>query len=478
LILIMAAQTSRPWKILLVSEDRGLLRGLFRFLTVFGYEVDEAADAQQALAAWEAKRPDFLIIDGPQAFQRSLQRCMSTHVMGETIKVYTFLLTGPEHEVDPAASLAAGVDDFLAKPLDYGELLARLQAGARSVEFERRLRSQAATHPLTGCLTRSALVRRIGAAAADPQNAERWCACVVLDLDFFRRVNYHHGHQAGDELLKSIAQKIRSYCGDGAPLACFGADRFGVFLAGKNESEAAAWAEQLRRELADAEFTWQDAVMRITASFGVSAAKGRSLKAEDFVQTAADALRQAKASGRDCVARYREFDEESKAWNELAAPGRLFERTCARNVMIPCSAAISPKESLPVAVAMFKKTQLAALPVVDAAGKLKGLLLDETVFEDLSEDRVSNGTVGEVMLADPPRFEECDRFESLLDFFTRQSRALAVVTHQGRPTGLVTRQSLATLTSWHTVDSFAPDECGLEGLELLVVPEFSPAGDS
>jgi diguanylate cyclase (GGDEF)-like protein len=473
----MAAQSSRPWKVLLVSEDRSLLRGLFRFLDVFGYEVVEAADAQQALAAWEAKRPDFLIIDGPQSMERSLQRCMSTQVMGETIKVYTFLLTSPDHAVDPAASLAAGVDDFLSKPLDYGELLARLQAGARSIEFEQRLRSQTATHPLTGCLTRSALVRRIRAAAADPQNADRWCSCVVLDLDFFCRVNYLYGHQAGDELLRSVAARIKSHCGANEPLACFGADRFGVFLAGQSESDALAWAERMRHELSDAEFTWQDAVLRITASFGVSAAKGRSLKAEDFVDTAADALRQAKASGRDCVARYREFDTELKAWNDLAAPGRLFERTAARNVMIPCSAALSAKDPLPVAVAMFKKTQLAALPVVDAAGKLNGLLLDETVFDELSEERVRNGLVDEAMLADPPAFEESDRFATLLDFFTRQSRAVAVVTHQGRPTGLVTRQSLATLTSSHTAGSFAPEERDLEGVELLVVPEFSPAGE-
>ncbi len=64
----MKAKTSRPWKILLASEDRGLLRSLSRFLRVFGYEVDETADAQQAVAAWEARRPDFLVIDGSLAF--------------------------------------------------------------------------------------------------------------------------------------------------------------------------------------------------------------------------------------------------------------------------------------------------------------------------------------------------------------------------------------------------------------------------
>jgi predicted transcriptional regulator len=114
---------------------------------------------------------------------------------------------------------------------------------------------------------------------------------------------------------------------------------------------------------------------------------------------------------------------------------------------------------------------------VDAAGKLSGLLLDETVFDELSEDRVRNGTVREAMLADPPRFDESDKFSALLDFFTKQTRSVAIVTHHGRPTGLVTRQSLATLTSSHTASSFAPEEHDLEGLELLVVPEFAPAGE-
>jgi diguanylate cyclase (GGDEF)-like protein len=473
----MGATSSRPWKILLVSEDRSLLRQLSRFFDVFGYEVDEAADAQQAVAAWEAKRPDFLVIDGPQTFQRSLQQCMSTCVMGETIKVYTLLLTEAGSACDAEASLAAGVDDFLAKPFDYGELLARLQAGARSIEFERRWRSLGSTHPLTGCLTRSALVRRIRATAAEPQNADRWCACVLLDLDFFCRVNHLYGHAAGDELLRLVAEKIKRRCREGESLACFGADRFGVFLAGVTENEAAEWAESLRRELAEAEFTWEDAVLRITASFGVSAAKGRSLRAEDYVETAAEALRHAKASGRDCVVRYREFDDESRAWTDLAAPGRLFERTVARNVMLPCPVTLSAKDPLLTAVAIFRRTQLAALPVVDSTGKLTGLLLEETVFDELSDDRVRTDAVGEAMISEPPRFEEKERFATLLDCLTRQAHTVAVITHQGRPTGIVTRQSLATLTCSLTADSFAPEESNLEGSELLVVPELCPAGE-
>lgn len=475
----MATKTSRPWKVLLASEDRGLLRGLSRFLSVFGYEVDESANAQQALAAWEAKRPDFLIIDGDRAFQRSLQKCMSTCIMGETAKVYTFLLTDGQGEGgDAAAALAAGVDDFLRKPFDYGELLARLQTGARCIEFERRLRRQAAAHPLTGCLTRSALTRRIRAALNEPKAGDRSYACVVLDLDFFCRVNHLYGFAAGDELLRSVAERLQRRCSADEALACFGADRFGVFLSDASESDAAAWAEQARRELAEAEFAWESSVVRITASFGVASARGKSLRAEDFLEMASEALRYAKSSGRDCVARYREFDDESRAWTDLAAPGRLFERTEARDLMLSCPVTLLPRDSLATAIAAFRKTQLCVLPVVDAGGKVKGLLLDETVFDETGESRQRAGTVGDAMIANPPTFEEKDRFVTLLEFFTRHADSAVVITENGRPTGLVTRQSLASLTTPLTTESFAPEETELDGAELLVVPELCPAAGS
>ncbi|MBW3599441.1 MAG: diguanylate cyclase [Planctomycetes bacterium] len=473
----MSDKSLHPWKILLASEDRGLLRALSRFLRVFGCEVDEAADAQQALAAWEAKRPDFLIIDGDQAFQRSLQRCMSTCVMGETAKVYTFLLV-EQGKCDAAAALAAGVDDFLRKPFDYGELLARLQTGARSLEFERRLRRQAGAHPLTGCLTRSALLRRMRVELAQAASADRSYACVMLDLDFFCRVKHLYGFGAGDTLLRVVGETIRRRCTEGETLACFGADRFGVFLHDFSESDAADWAEQIRAELAEAEFAWESAVVRVTASFGVAAARGKSIRAEDFIEMASEALRYAKSSGRNCVARYREFDDESRAWTDLAAPGRLFERTLARDVMLPCAVVLSPKDPLSAAERAFGRTRLGALPVVDASGKVKGLLLEETVFDELSDSRRRTATVGEVMLADPPQFPEQEKFASLLDFFTRQSHAAAIITDNGRPTGIIMPQNLATLTTPLHSASFAPDDPDLTGSELLVVPELCPAGDS
>jgi two-component system, cell cycle response regulator len=473
----MTEKNSRPWKILLASEDRTLLRSLSRFLRVFGYDVDEASDAQQALAGWEARRPDFLIIDGDQAFQRSLQQCMSTCIMGETSKVYTFLLAEEKGDCDAAAALAAGVDDFLRKPFDYGEMLARLQTGARSIEFERRLRGQSATHPLTGCLTRSALLRRMRAALEDAKSADRSYACVLLDLDFFCRVNMLYGFAAGDALLRSVGETITRRCTKGETLACFGADRFGVFLHDMNEGDGAEWAEQVRAELAEAEFAWEHSVVRITASFGVASARGKSLRAEDFLDMAGEALRFAKSAGRNCVARYREFDDESRSWTDPAAPGRVFERTAARDVMLPCPVALSPKDPVSVAAAAFRKTQLGALPVVDASGKVKGLLTEETVFDDLSETRRRAATVGEVMIADPPQFPEQVRFAALLELFTKQPHVAAVITDSGRPTGLVTPQSLAMLTAPLTSESFAPEDPDLAGSGLLVIPELCPTGD-
>jgi len=118
----------RPFSALLVSSDRPLLRQLTRFLELFGYEVRQAVDADQALAAAEAAGADFLLVDGAMSPKPGLafSRAIRSHApAGYT---YALMLIDSLETSTLTEALEAGFDDFLARPVVFGELLARLRA--------------------------------------------------------------------------------------------------------------------------------------------------------------------------------------------------------------------------------------------------------------------------------------------------------------------------------------------------------------
>src|SRR5207248_7717788 len=115
-LLFEATVNCRPFTILLVSPDRLSLRRLSKFLNVFGYDVRQATDEAQALAAAESARPDFSILDGSSGQPTDLQLCRAIRRICPQGYTYTLLLAERPEVGDVTAALEAGFDDFLAAP--------------------------------------------------------------------------------------------------------------------------------------------------------------------------------------------------------------------------------------------------------------------------------------------------------------------------------------------------------------------------
>src|SRR5439155_22421201 len=118
----------------------------------------------------------------------------------------TFIVTARSDKSDLVEGLRAGADDFLVKPLTPEELLARMQAGARVLGLEQRLSETARIDPLTGVLGRRAFHEQAERELGRARRHRLPLACVMIDIDFFKKINDTYGHPAGDEVLKEIAQ--------------------------------------------------------------------------------------------------------------------------------------------------------------------------------------------------------------------------------------------------------------------------------
>jgi len=455
--------------VLIVSEDRKVLRHLSQFFHVFGYSVHQAATVQQAWSATEPATPDFLIVDADLPGQDALEICRRLGNRDAREYIFKFLMHQPSEALDLTEALQAGVDDFLTKPVIHGELLFRLRAGARSLENERRFRQQFSRDPVTGCAGRGEVHRQWAVSTAARGNTRQMCGIVVVDVDFFDRANNLYGWAVGDRVLGEVARRIDAHLEANMQLARWDGDRFCVVASGKTLDQAVHWAEAIRQSVCATPVETGGAELQVTASFGVAAALAEGPTAfDDTLQEALAALHAAKRSGRNCVVQRGEFDDEAREWKELAAPGRLFQNTLARDVMTPCTVMVHPDDPADYGRSLLEHTRLAAIPVVDRAGKFLGVITPRV------DEALNAETIEQLMLDDIPTFDEETDFAALMEFCSQQAAWTLIILKNGRPTGSVSPTQLAALTEPLTIDAFAPSCPHGSTSSYLIVPDDVP----
>ncbi len=459
---------ARPFRILVVADDRKVLRRLSRFLSVFGFTVEPVADSRQACTVCRADPPDFLIVDGDSV---PLKHCRQLLSHSQDVYTYTFLMAGEVDTDSLTEALVAGIDDFLAKPIVYGELLARLRSGARVLEYERRMREQSAIDRTTALLSQSAFRDRLQSELNF--NGKQAISCVVIDLDFFGNIHRMHGRGTSDEVLRSVASQIKNMAGECKYLASFGAGRFAAVLPNTSDAQALAWSETVRQAISDLEIPLAHETISVTACLGVSSTTQHVSSAGELIERAKEAVRMAKSSGRNCVARCGQFDGETREWEDLARQGRLFENTLARDVMVPCPVFAGENQDLRQAAELLKNSRFGEIPVVDRQGKVLGLLNSADLPETAADNDVEGLTVSSVMNPDVVTVPEDHSFGALMEFFMSdsQSKRVVVVVRQKKPVGLVYRSGLASLSEPLNVASFSPDRPYTTSSDYLVVPD-------
>jgi two-component system cell cycle response regulator len=474
--------TPRPFTILIVSPDRLTLRRLSKFLDVFGYDVRQATNGNQALSAAAAARPDFLILDGSSGEPADLALCQAVRRVWPLGYTYALLLAERPEVGDVTAALEQGFDDFLAAPIVFGELLARLRAGARVIEFERRLSEQAGLDSVTGLADKTGLAAEFHRRSQGSKGAIGWLA--VIDLDYFQRISEGLGRAGAHDLLRQVAQRVRERCGSDYFAASVGEDRLAVVLPQSKGETAVSWCEQALADLAAATIHVAEQPHRVTASCGLTEIiAGENL---EVVQARVQrGLQLAKASGRNCVVTSSEVDRDADAWASFAADGKLFHTTLARDVMHPCPLVLQLDDTLEQAQALLTLTGLTHAPIVDADGKLAGLVaLDQLSSARLRQPKPrgnsANGNssvklVRHVMSTDVTRFDETTPLAELMEFFTGENATLAIIVHNKRPRGVVHCHALAALNERLTADHFASTKPRSGASEDLLVPDLAMA---
>jgi two-component system cell cycle response regulator len=299
---------------LLLAEDEPLQRKVIaRVLSRAGYEVHVVTNGEEAFARLLHEPFQILVTDWDMPGLDGAKLCRRIRRADLAGYLYILMLTGHSGTDDLVIGLEAGADDYIRKPPEIAELLARIKAGRRIIDLERslsaahaRIHQLSITDPLLATFNRRYLDDMLPKRIARALRYGRPLSVVMADIDHFKQVNDAHGHAVGDEVLRCFADRLQVSLRQSIDwVARYGGEEFVLVLPESSLEAAARVAEKLRDQCAAEPMHTASGDCAVTASFGVaslsSPAETKSDGATALLRAADAALYRSKRDGRNRV---------------------------------------------------------------------------------------------------------------------------------------------------------------------------------
>jgi len=239
-----------------------------------------------------------------------LRLCSQIRSLERTRNLPILALAESDSTAKLARGLDIGVNDYLVRPVDKNEMLARVRTQVKKKRYTERLRDNmqmsielAITDGLTGLFNRRYMETHLGTLVDQSAARGKPITVLVLDIDYFKAINDSYGHDAGDDVLREFALRIRKATRN-IDLACrYGGEEFVIVMPETDMAVATAVAERLRRRIATEPFAIQKGArhLEVTISIGIAALSGINDNAATILKRADQALYRAKRDGRNRV---------------------------------------------------------------------------------------------------------------------------------------------------------------------------------
>jgi two-component system cell cycle response regulator len=303
------ADTGRQGRVLIV-DDRPASYERAAAMLAKEHDVEIETDPNQVVFHAADGNYDLLIVSlGLENFD-ALRLCSQIRSLDRTRNLPILAITEPDNNLRMLRGLEIGVNDFLIRPIDKNELLARARSQVRKRRYTERLRDNvqlsiemAITDALTGLFNRRYMESHLGTLIEQASARGKPLATLVIDIDYFKAINDSHGHDAGDDVLRDFALRIKRSI-RGIDLACrYGGEEFVIVMPETDMTVAAMVAERLRRRIAAEPFAIAQGSRRIpvTISIGIAGLRDKDDTPANLLKRADQALYRAKRDGRNRV---------------------------------------------------------------------------------------------------------------------------------------------------------------------------------
>lgn len=300
-------------RILLVEDSEAQAEATRQLLERNGYEVILAATGISALKTAKNVPVDVILLDVvlPDISGNEVSRILKFSEDSKGIPI--IMVTAKDSLDDRITSIDAGAEDYLAKPYSEVELISRIYGAMKNKELRDELIRQkkqvedllgkvgimAITDPLTGIFNRRHLETELEKEFSKRKRYKQSIACLILDVDHFKRINDSYGHKAGDIVLRELAQRLKQTLRQVDILARWGGEEFLVVMPQIGREDALKSASRILAFVSNTKF--EHINEHITVSIGVSCVSDSINTPEKLVDTADQALYQAKNNGRNRV---------------------------------------------------------------------------------------------------------------------------------------------------------------------------------
>jgi two-component system cell cycle response regulator len=300
-----------------VVDDDAAIRRLVRlFLKRAGYDAFECTTGNEAREVLGKEPWDLAILDRRLPDMDGVVLAQELKGNPEFRTRYIIMLTGEDEQEDKVEGLELGADDYVTKPFQYPELLARIRAGKRIVDLQKelletnkRLELLSITDGLTKLNNHRYFQDELSRAFEESQRYQRPLSLAMIDIDFFKKINDTHGHAVGDDVLKCAAKLFRSSVRSTDLVARYGGEEFAVMMPETELTDGIAFAEKIRQLIADSPMATQIGPVSATVSIGVaSVPQSRINTSKELIVAADKALYRAKRNGRNQVQAERRRD--------------------------------------------------------------------------------------------------------------------------------------------------------------------------
>lgn len=288
------------YKILVVEDDEYNMKILKKILKDENYKVYTQSDGKDAVEKAKWARVDAVLLDIMMPEIDGFSVCQLLKEDPETRDIPIIMVTAITEGETLKRAFELGAFDYIKKPIDRIEVLARLSAALEYSEQQKKLQDMAMRDGLTGLYTHTLLLELLEKECSKARRYKTSLAFLMIDIDHFKKVNDTYGHRAGDMILSLVADTLEINSRRSDVVGRYGGEEFGIVLQDISYDNAWIVCERIRSSVENFEYRIGDKTVKITISIGMAYKESEAeADFEKMITTADKALYQAKKNGRN-----------------------------------------------------------------------------------------------------------------------------------------------------------------------------------